>query len=105
MKIVDRFTIRDKRSEKIIRDIDTMIDVLSNSNKLDKALFVEINMAFLELLIEAFKRLDDNSTPAKTLLDYTGAEVRDACLRVGLARHFDEDYNYVIAVLQELTKK
>ena len=104
MKIVDRMKLKDKTSEKTIRDIDHLIDKMSASNMLNKGDYIEIQSLILELLINLFKRMENNTSPAKTLLDFTGLEVKDACLRVGSCKVFANDADYVIAVMQELTK-
>ena len=104
MKIVDRMNIKDKNAEKTIRDVDNLIEHMSVSNILNKGHYIEIQSLTLELLITVFKRLDNNRSPAKTLLEFTGAEVIDACLRVGPSKVFEDDAEYVIAVMQELTK-
>ena len=104
MKIIDRLVLKDKTTEKTLRDLDKTLDQLDNSNSLNKEHFMEAHHLMLELLVTAFKRLDDNRSPARTLLDFTGKEVQDACFRVGSSKNFDDDSNYVIAVMQELTK-
>jgi len=104
MKITDRLVLRDKTTEDTLRRLETALDRLSNSNALEKESFMEAHFLMLELLVTAFKRLENNSTPGKTLLDYTGKEVQDAVNRVGPSHVFDEDADYVIAVMQELTK-
>ena len=105
MRLTDRFVIRDKITEKTLRNLDGYLDNFAALNTLDKERFMEINYTFLELLVTVFKRLDDNTTPARTLLEFTGKEVQDAVNRVGPSHVFDEDANYVIAVMQELTKR
>ena len=104
MRVTDRFVIRDKVSESTLRNLEQVIDTMAGSNKLDKNNFLEVQYVVMELLITLFKRLDNNTTPAKTLLDFTGIEVRDACFRVGESTAFEKDSDYVIAVMQELTK-
>jgi len=104
MRVTDRFVIKDKAAELKMRKLEEAIDQLTRSHKMGKAEFVEIESTILELFISVFKRLDDNTTPAKTLLDITREEVNDACFRVGPADVFLHDSEYVIAVLQELTK-
>ena len=104
MKIVDRMNIKDKNAEKLLREVDACIDHMALSNALKKTDFVELHSGVLELLIMVFKQLQDNRSPAKTLLEFTGNEVKDACLRVGPSKVFSQDHDYVIAVMQELTK-
>ena len=104
MKITDRLVLKDKTSEKTLRQLSDALDHLDASPTLSKVHFMETHFLMLELLVSAFKRLDDNSSPAKTLLDFTGREVQDACLRVGPSQVFENDSDYVIAVMQELTK-
>jgi len=104
MKLTDRLNIRNKQAEKLLREADEALTNLSNSGTLDKRLFMELNGAILEALLIAFKQLDNNTTPAKTLLEFTGRDIRDACLRVGPSQVFEADDQYVIAVLQELTR-
>lgn len=89
----------------MLRDLDGKVDQLTNSNTLSKEGFINIFMLTVELLIDAFKQIEDNTTPAKTLLDYTAPEVKDACFRVGAAKNFQEDHEFVMAVMQELGKK
>lgn len=104
MKLVDRLKIKDKTSERTLRDLDALIDKMSASGILNKGDYVEVQHLIIELFVTVFKRLADNRSPAKTLLDFTGAEVRDACFRVGPSKVFEHDTDYVIAVMQELTK-
>lgn len=104
MKITDRFKIKDKASEKIIREMEASLDNLSNSKVLDKKHFMNVHYSTMELFITVFKRLDKNRSPAKTLLEFTGGDVKDACFRVGPSKVFEHDADYVIAVMQELTK-
>ena len=104
MRLTDRFVIRDKITEKTLRNLDGYLDNFAALNTLDKERFMEINYTFLELFLTAFKRLDDNSSPARTLLDFKRAEVQDACNRVGPSAVFESDAEYVMAVMQELTK-
>ncbi len=104
MKIIDRCVLRDKRVEKMIRELDHQVEIMSHAAVLQKENFMEIFMLTVELLIEGFRTLENNTTPAKTLLEYTRLEVLDACNRVGASSIFDNDRDYVIAVMQELTK-
>ena len=104
MKITDRFVIRNKMAERSMRDLDLLIDKMSNSGVLNKQDYIEVQATVMELLIAVFKQLENNVTPAKTLLDYTGVEVQDACTRVGPSNVFAHDRDFVIAVMQELTK-
>ena len=104
MKLVDNCSLRNKRVEKMLRDLDSKVDTLTNANTLNKEAFIDVFMLTVELLIDAFKQIEDNTTPAKTLLDYTGKEVQDAVFRVGASKNFDHDADYVIAVMQELTR-
>lgn len=104
MRIIDRCVLRNKRVEKMLRDLDHQVEILENASKLDKNTFMEIFTLTLELMIEAYRTMENNTTPAKTLLDYTGNEINDACNRVGSSHVFSADRDFVIAVLQELTK-
>ena len=104
MKVTDRFVIRNKMAEKSVRDLDVLITKMANSGILNKGDYVEVQSLVMELLITLFKQLENNVTPAKTLMDYTGKEVASACNRVGSSTVFDRDADYVVAVLQELTK-
>lgn len=104
MKIVDTCNLRNKKVEKMLRDLDKHVDLLEHDGKPMKERFMNIFMLTLELFIESFKQMENNTAPGKTLMDYTGEDIRNACNRVGEAKNFDDDHNYVIAVLQELTK-
>lgn len=105
MRLVDNCSLRNKRVEKMLRDLDSKVDTLTNANTLNKEAFIDVFMLTVELLIDAFKQIEDNTTPGKTLLEYSRAEIKDACLRVGEAKHFAEDSEFVMAVMQELGKK
>lgn len=104
MKITDNCSMRDKRIEKKLRDMELLIDKVDASNTLSKTDFTMILVSTLELFIDIYRITEDNTTVGKTLLEYTGVEVKDACFRVGAAKNFSEDHNYVIAVMQELGK-
>jgi hypothetical protein len=104
MKITDRMVLRDKRVEKKIRALEVEVDKLQARAALSQDNFVAIQSISLELFITAFKRFEDNTTPGKTLMDFTGREVQHACNCVGPSRVFEEDRDFVIAVMQELTK-
>jgi hypothetical protein len=104
MKITDRFKIRDKVTEQMVRHMDSVLDQLEASTVFNKKLFMDLQYTTMELLIKVFKQLENNTTPAKTLLDFDGQEVQDACLRVGSSTVFASDRDFVIAVMQELTK-
>jgi len=105
MRITDRFTLRDKASEQLLRELEMNIENMGKSKLLDKSLFLEILDSILGLTITAYKRLDNNSTPARTLMDFNTREVKDACMRVGPAAVFADDDQFVIAVMKELTKR
>ena len=102
MKITDKCSMRDKKIETKLRKLESLIDMLNADNTANKDTFINMFVLVLELLIDAYKTLEDNTAPGKTLLEYTGAEVKDACFRVGAAKNFDNDPDYVIAVMQEL---
>jgi hypothetical protein len=104
MKIVDRFTTADKTASKLLRDLDSQVDVLLNTARPERDNFAELFALQMELFIHVFKRLDNNSKPARTLLDFTNAELQDACNRVGPATAFANDRDFVQAVLIALTK-
>ncbi len=104
MKIIDTCSLRNKKVEKMLRELDHHIDMVQVTPLPKKEVFMEIFMLTMELFIEGFRQMENNTTPAKTLLDYTGIEVRDACFRVGKSSVFQNDSDYVIAVMQELTK-
>jgi uncharacterized protein YPO0396 len=104
VRITDRFVIKDKASEKAIRDLDRALETLEKGGTLAKEPFMDAHYLMLELLVTAFKRLDNNTTPARTLLDFTRPDVKDACMRVGQSNIFPDDVEYVIAIMQELTK-
>jgi hypothetical protein len=105
MKLTDRFKIRDKMTEQMVRHMDSVLDQLEASTIFNKKLFMELQYTTLELFIKVFKQLENNTTPAKTLLDFTENELHDACIRVGSSAVFDTDRGYVMAVMQELTKR
>jgi hypothetical protein len=104
MRITDQFTLKDKNTEKKLRDLESTIDALYSTNRLDKDAFISTVSTILTLFISVFKRLENNTTPAKTLLDITRQEVKDACFRIGPPDVYLNADEYVIAVLQELTK-
>lgn len=104
MKIIDKCTLRDKKVSKMLRDLESHIDKMESAAKMNKENFMAIFMLTMDLLLECYRQIENNTTPAKTLLDYTGMEVRDAVFRVGAAKNFDNDADYVMAVMQELTK-
>jgi hypothetical protein len=105
MKITDRFKIRDKMTEQMVRELDSILDQLEVSTVFNKKLFMELQYTTLELFIKVFKQLENNVTPAKTLMDFTRQEVQDACTRVGPSAVFESDRDFVMAVMQELTKR
>lgn len=105
MRITDRFIVRDKTVEKMVRDLDVLIAKMANSGILNKDDYIEVQSTVMELLVKLFKQLENNVSPAKTLLDYTGKEMHDACIRVGPSAAFDADRDYVHAVILELTKR
>ena len=102
MKLVDTCSLRNKKVEKMLRDMDLQIEIFESFSKMKKETFFEIFMLNMELMIEAFRMMENNTVPGKTLLDFTGEEVKDACFRVGAAKNFSNDADYVIAVMQEL---
>ena len=104
MKLIDTCSLRNKKVEKMLRELDHHVDMMQAAPIPKKENFMEIFILTVELLIESFRQMENNTTPAKTLLDFTGIEVRDACFRVGKCSVFDNDPDYVIAVMQELTK-
>ena len=104
MKMLDRTTLRDKQAMARLREMDNVLEQLAGSPILNKELFMETKYLTLELLVMLFKRVEDNSTPAKTLLDYSRADVVDACFRVGPSNVFENDAEYVISVMKELAK-
>ena len=104
MRIIDTCHLRNKKVEKMLRELDHQVEKIQAAPLPKKENFIEIFMLTVELLIEGFRQMENNTTPAKTLLDYTELEVKDACFRVGKAKNFDNDSGYVMAVMQELTK-
>lgn len=104
MKVTDRFVLRNKMAERAMRDLDLLIDKMSNSGILNKQDYIEVQATVMELLIAVFKQLENNVTTPKTLMDYSGQEVASACNRVGSSTVFDRDADFVVAVMQELTK-
>lgn len=104
MKLIDRFVIKDKTSENTMRTLYALIEQMGSSHTLDKNCYLEVNSLIIELMITLFKRLDSNTTPAKTLLDFTPSEVKSACFKVGYSSSYNDDTEYVMAVMQELVK-
>ena len=102
MKITDKCSMRDKKIETKLRTLESLIDTMNADNTANKDTFINIFVLVLELLIDAYKTLEDNTAPGKTVLDFTGVEVKSAVFRVGAAKNFDNDADFVIAVMQEL---
>ncbi len=102
MRITDKCSMRDKRIEKKLRDMELLVDQMGHENRPEKETFISLFVMTLELFIDAYHVLEDNTLPGKTLIEYTPTEVKDACFRVGEAKHFGNDPDFVIAVMQEL---
>ena len=104
MKITDKFVLRDKVVEQSLRDLEELIDSMAESPMLKKEHYIRIQVYNLDLMLKLFKQLENNVTPAKTLLDYKKGEIRDACNRVGECKSFADDVEFVVAVLQVMTR-
>lgn len=104
MKVTDRFTVRDKGVEKMVRQLGVEVAILTNCSAPNKDNMVELSSLTLELFLKVFKQLENNITTPKTLLDYTEREIKDACLRAGPSARFQEDHQFVQDVMKRLTK-
>ena len=89
----------------MLRDLELKIDSIDAAAHMDKSTFIYIFVQTLELFLECYRQIEDNTVPGKTLLEYTREEIRDACLRVGQTSAFGNDDEFVMAVMQTLGDK